>query len=115
METADTGRSQGLRSKYWATEIQNVRKWGGNYFIFICLILSHQILKKADFVPPHTTSRIRSESAHLVHVENEIQLAHVFEAFIQRFHKHLQQIWTVKHFIPPQAAQTFHISLSGLL
>lgn len=35
-------------------------------------------------------------SAHLVHVENEIQLTDILKAFIQRFHKHLQHIWAIK-------------------
>lgn len=42
-------------------------------------------------------------TAHLVHVENQIQLTDVFKAFVQRFHKHLQQIGTVKNLIPNPA------------
>lgn len=51
------------------------------------------------------------KTAHLVHVEDEIQLTDIFKAFIQSFHKHLQQIWTVRHLI---SAQTFHISVCDL-
>ena len=42
-------------------------------------------------------------------MENEIQLTDIFKAFVQSFHKHLQQIWTVKHLVKQlaRASATF--------
>lgn len=36
------------------------------------------------------SSSVQHEPAHLIHVEYEVQLTNIFKAFIQRFHKHLQ-------------------------
>lgn len=32
----------------------------------------------------------REMKTHLVHVENEVQLAHVFKSLVQSLHKHLE-------------------------
>lgn len=54
------------------------------------------------------------KTAHLVHVEDEVQLTDVFKAFVQRFHKHLQEICPVKRAIEQGFAQGLELLLLDL-